>query len=369
MPRFVHITITVLIGVSGSLLTHTLRAQPPGSPVTAVEVVTETLREEVALTGTSIAHREARISPRLEGLVTRVFVDEGSWVKRGDRLVALERRLAEIEINSARARVDEARARYADAVRRRNELSELNKKKHVSVSSLDGAKADVEVAAAVLARERSELERRQELLARHTVTAPFAGMVIRKHVEEGQWAKTDTAMIELVAIDTLRIKAALPQRYYTQVGPDAKARVRFDALPGRNFAGTVFARLVAGSESTRSFPLLIDITNAEHLLAPGMSARVFVELKGNAQPAIVVPRDSVVTQVDGSRQVWRIEPSEQGLKVVAVSVRIGRAHGDRLEVLGDSLAPGDRIVFLGNERLHSGQLVSLREPPAESPDR
>jgi multidrug efflux pump subunit AcrA (membrane-fusion protein) len=78
------------------------------SPVTLAEVRAERLRPETLLTGTSIAVRRAALSPRVEGLVTALAVDEGSEVDPGDPILTLDARLAELEVMAAAARVAEA---------------------------------------------------------------------------------------------------------------------------------------------------------------------------------------------------------------------------------------------------------------------
>ena len=105
--------------------------------------------------------------------------------------------------------------------------------------------------------------------------------------------------------------------------------------------------------------MLIDIANPEHLLAPGMSARVHLEVSGGESEAVMVPRDAVVTRADGSRLVWRVQGEGDVLQVHPVPVRVGRAQRDQVEVLGDALRAGERVVLLGNERLRPGQRVRV----------
>jgi len=329
----------------------------PASPVTLAQVQRDSLSEQVSLTGTAVPWRKTLLSPRVSGLVTEVRVDEGSWIQPGDEILLLDDRLAEIDIQSAQARVTEAQARHRDAVRIRDELLRLKEGRHTPRTAIDSAIADVDSRAAALTREEVELNRARELAERHKVYAPFTGMVVAKLVEVGQWVQRDDPVIELVAVDTLRIRASLPQRHYARVAPGAPAIVRFDALPQQVFEGRVFARLALGNENTRSFPLLIDIPNREHLLAPGMSARVWVQLSDGERETLTVPRDAVVVRVDGSRVVWRVKEDDGALKAYAVTVETGRAYGDRLELLGGELRAGDRIVLLGNENLRQGQRV------------
>jgi RND family efflux transporter MFP subunit len=227
----------------------------------------------------------------------------------------------------------------------------------------------VEITAAALTREQAELARAGELRERHSVAAPFAGMVVDKQVEAGQWVKRDDTLVELVALDPVRVRAPLPQRHFTRLNEGARAWVIFDALPGQEIEGRVHARVARVSESSRSFPLLIDIPNADHRLAPGMSARIRVELDGSDDRVLTVPRDAVVAKSDGSRQVWRVRDEDGVLKALPVGVETGRANGDRIELLGEGLDAGDRVVLLGNENLRPGQAVRPRsETPAVAAD-
>jgi len=338
------------------------------SPVTLAEVKRELLRAETLLTGTSVPLRRAALSPRVEGLVMELAVDEGSVVGPGDPILTLDTRLAELDLAAASARVAEAEARQRDAVRIRDELLRLKQGRHASKADIESAIAGVEIADAALSGARAELERAQELVARHRLTAPFAGMVVAKLVEIGEWVQQDAAAVELVELDRIRVRATLPQRDYARVAPGSEARLRFDALPQRVFEGEVVARVAAGDERTRSFPVLIDLPNPERQLAPGMSARVSVELSDGTIEALTVPRDAVVARSDGTRQVWRVDDDAGGVpRAQSVRVEIGRAVGDRLEVLSGALDAGDKVVLLGNENLKPGQAVAPQEPEPAPP--
>ena len=355
------ITLRCLLGAA-AFWTGVVQAAPSDAPrpVTLAEVERETLRERASLTGTTIPWRRAELSVRVDGLVTKLFVDEGSIVAVGDPVLALDARLAEHDAATATAQVREAEARHKDAIRVRDELLRLERGLHASETETQSAIAQVEIAAAAMAGEQAALARAQELLARHRLSAPFAGMVVAKHVEVGEWAKRDQAAVELVALDKLRIRAIVPQRNYGRVAPGARASIRFDAFPERRFDGTVLARIARGDDRSRTFPLLIDLPNPDGLLAPGMSARVQVELAGARAEALTVPRDAIIAKSDGSRNVWRVKTEDGIPRAYPVWVEIGRASGDRLEIVRGDLAAGDRVVLLGNESLRPGQAVEPR---------
>ncbi|WP_162268071.1 efflux RND transporter periplasmic adaptor subunit [Thiohalocapsa sp. ML1] len=332
-------------------------------PVTLAEVQREALREQTMLSGTTVAPRRAALSPKVDGLVTELFVDEGSLVEQGDPILTLDDRLEAHTVDAAAARVQEAEANHRDAVRIRDELLRLKQGRHASETDIRSAEARVDIAAAALAAERAALASAEEIRRRHRLAAPFAGMIVAREVEVGEWAKRDEAAVELVALDRLRIRATLPQADYTRVSRGATAEVRFDALPQQTFSGKVFARVAAGDARSRTFPVLIDLPNPERRLAPGMSARVRVDLNGAEDSVLTVPRDAVVAKADGSREVWRVREEDGILKAYPVSVETGRANGDRLEILSGDLADGDRLVLLGNESLRPGQSIAPQPAP------
>ena len=336
-------------------------ADGPPSPVTLAAVISENLNEQSVLSGTTEASRRAELSPRVDGLVTELFVDEGVTVEQGEPVLQLDGRLAELEAEVAAARVQEAEARHRDAIRIRDELLSLKKGQHASETETRSAIANVEMTAAALIGEQAALARARELVDRHALAAPFAGVIVARHVEIGEWAKRDEAAVELLALDRLRVRAILPQRDYPRVAPGASATVRFDALPRRDFVGAVMARVASGDERTRGFPLLIDLPNPDGALAPGMSARVRVDLAGGQDTVLTVPRDAVVAKSDGSREVWRVQLEDGLSKAYPVAVETGRASGDRLEILSGTLDAGDQLVLLGNERLRPGQRVEASE--------
>lgn len=352
------IAITRRLLVAGCLFAAGAAAQTDAPrPVTLAEVRLDRVQESVDLSGTATAKRRVMLTPRVEGLVAEVLVDAGSWVEPGDPVLALDDRLAVIDVTVAEASLAEAEAALRDARRIRDELLRLEKGRHASATSIASSKVQVEIKQAAAARRRAELERARELRRRHRVSAPFAGMVVEKRVEVGQWVQRDDAVAELVAVDTLRVRVPLPQRFYARVAAGARVQLAFDALPGRQFPGRVSARVAAGNDSSRSFPLLIDIPNPQRLLAPGMSARIRVALDGGAGAALTVPRDALVTKADGRRQLWRIGERDGVARAYPVVVEVDRAQGDRVEVRADGLAAGDRVVLLGNETLRPGQAV------------
>ena len=246
------------------------------------------------------------------------------------------------------------------AARQRDEMVQLVAKKHIAGTDVATAEAEVAIQVAGLERLRAEHSHQQELLRRHSVNAPFAGVVSAKLVEIGQWVETSTALIELSEIDHLRVEVPVPQIHFASVRAGTPVVMQFDALPGYILDAVVTTRIPVGNSLARTFPVRIDVDNAQRLIAPGMSVRVRL-LANRSDAALVLPMDAIVRDVGGGESVWRVVVDDgvtSGMKVV---VQTGRSVNDWIEISAGALREGDRVVVHGNERLTEGQVLKIIE--------
>jgi multidrug efflux pump subunit AcrA (membrane-fusion protein) len=211
--------------------------------VTVTSARIGTLVDELALTGTLTAEQSASLSPRVSGLVASVHVDAGHHVKAGDVLVELDATMARLALAESEAAIAEGQARLAEAERLRREAQRLAKTQSVAATQLEASESAVKVSAAALARLEAQRRAQVETIARHTLIAPFDGVVTRKLTEAGEWIETGTAAIELVAIDRLRLDVQVPQERYHDIGEDTPVDVRLDALPEQTFRGRILTRV------------------------------------------------------------------------------------------------------------------------------
>ena len=331
-------------------------------PVKVMLPIVAPVYEELPLTGSVTTRRRSRLSPEVAGLVARLYVDEGDDVKQGDALLELNRDIAEIDRDSAAARVAEAQARLKEALRQKNEAAQLVEKKHIPPTRYEATLATVAVDKAALERLKKELERQQEIVLRHTISAPFDGVITQKRVEQGEWVNIDTPLLELTEIGWLRVDVPIPQFYFGDIQLGTPVRLTFDAYPERGFLARVTMKIPVSSEAARTFPVRIDLENSERLLAPGMSARVVFELGGvDAGESLLLSQDAVIRKPDGSESIWVIQPDGEGMKASQVEVRTGRSYRDTIEITAGDVQVGDRVVVRGNEILRPGQLVEIKE--------
>jgi RND family efflux transporter MFP subunit len=334
----------------------------PLAPVTVIRVQGGSADASLPLTATVTTERSAALSPRVSGLVSALHVDAGDRVSAGKVLLELDPALAQIALQRAGAALEEAQSAFAEAKRQYEEARELVDRRLVPATRLPAAEATMNVASAAVERLRSEQREQAELLRRHTVVAPFPGVISRRSAEVGEWVETGTPVLELVDTERLRVDVQVPQERYAVVHTGTRAEVRLDALSDRVLEGRVATKVPVKDPNARTFLARIEVDDAARYMTPGMSARVSFALDAGAQ-AVSVPRDAVVRQPDGTSVVWVVNGEGATLSVSPRRVEVGASLSDRIEIQR-GLEPGTVVVLRGNETLEDGQRVRVLAPNA-----
>ena len=352
--------------LAATLIVSVLFADAPmaqsAMPVSVVKAVRAVIAEEVHLTGDLRAKRISNLSSEVEGLIQSLLVDDGDVITKGQVVLVLDSELALIATSQADAAVDEAQARQTEAGRRLAELMKLEKKQHVPKTNVAAARAEIQITHSVVAQAQAIARRARAMLDRHTVRAPFGGVIATKLVEIGQWIETSDPLVALVETNWVRLQAQVPQLYFGRVEPGMRAIIHFDARPNEILDAVVSTKIAVSDGSSRTFPVLIDIANERGTLAPGMSARVTLQIgdQGN-QKTLMVPQDAIVRRADGSQSVWTIVIEDGQSKAKQRKVETGRVYRDNIKILNGMIEPGTHVIVRGNEILRPGQLVIVAE--------
>ena len=358
-PVYIKYLLLLFLGL---FLSTSVHAAENATPVSIITAKTGQIREEIPLTGTVNSIRTVQVSAKEAGYVEAMLVDEGDKVNQGDVLMKLDRQLAELEVARVQAQIVEARARQKELERQRDEAAELLKKKHVAPTTYEEAKSNVEINKAVIQRLETELRRQRVIAERHQVIAPFSGVITEKLVEVGQWVNSNTALLNLIELEPLRIEVSVPQFYFNRIDLNTPVKLQYDAIPGESFTAQVSSRIPVSDRNARTFPIFIRIANAEQKLVPGMSARVTFQLASEEhKQALLLPRDTVVLKPDGSRTVWVVSSNGTNTQVQPVRITTGKNIKQNIEVTSGDISPGDRIIVKGNELLQPGQAVNVIE--------
>jgi RND family efflux transporter MFP subunit len=334
-----------------------------------------------SVTGDLRASARSRVATQVAGQVIEMLVDVGDEVERGAVIARLDKELLEIDLTRAEA---EVRASSATADERRasirlsqfdvDRLEILAKSQGATVreledarARLDEAKARLAVAQADLAAVQADAARIRKRIADTEVRAPFAGQVIRKATEVGEWMSEGGEVVEMVSIETIDAYLDVPQQFVSALqrieisgGAEATVSIRIDAL-GAVVESTDVVVIGDGDRLARSFPVRVRIKNPDRDMKPGMSVTGSVPT-GERTSALTISKDAVIRN-DAGTIAYFDNNGAAGVRPVELVFAVGDRYVIR-EQRGWNA--GDRVVVEGNERIFPGQPLNIIDASAGS---
>lgn len=341
------------VGLAGSLVFGNIYAQD-GVPVRAILPQAQGLSEELILSGSLTAQHNANLSSRTAGLVSELLVDTGSQVSKGQPLLKLDTALAQHELAQRRAAYEAAQSLQIEQLRLVKEAEELTAQHLFPQTELAIRQAALAGAAASLQQAKANLAQQQEVLERHTLTAPFSGVIAQRHTDMGEWVALGSPVLQLVSVAPLLLDVQVPQEYFATLPNLARIDVRADMLPGITLEAQLLSTVPVGDSRARSFLARVEITDEQHTLLPGTSASAIFHFKRANNSVLIVPPDALLRHPDGSFSVFAVRDNN----AYRFNVRLGRSSEQGVEVLS-GLPTGLPVVIRGNEILRDGQAVYL----------
>ena len=337
-----------------------LVAAAPALKVLVAPVVSAPMVEKLLLSGTTTSPQSSALATRVDGYVEKLLVDVGDRVHAGDPLLEFDARIAGLELQRLTAAAEEADFLYRDAARLAKEAKKLVNNKNISQTEYETRIAQAAASKARTAQLSAQRQVQQEQLQRHTLKAPFTGVIAEKLTETGQWVRADSAAFRLAQMDPLFIEVRVPERYFGRLRVGAGVQL----VPGFQAdldISTKIERIVPVSDpDSRTFLARLKIPNPDWSLVPGMAVRAEFSLSDAQTGAVLqVPADALVRRTDGSTLVWVVRPERDASVARPIAVTVGRSANNHVEINSGQLKAGDPVVILGNESLRAGQPVTI----------
>lgn len=321
---------------------------PPPESVTSMKIKKSSWTPSINVIASLEATQGSVLKAEEKGRVVSAPIESGSEVKAGDVLVQLDISVEQAQLKSAEALADLARLTF-------NRTQQLRAGNAMAQSSLDEATAALKQAEGNVAGIRA-------VIAKKTITAPFAGRAGIRMVNVGQYVSEGAAIMPLFAYDPIYANFMVPQRHLKDLSPGQTVVLSLDTYPGAEFRGTVTAVDPQVDETSRNIKVQATFSNTEGKLRPGMFADAQV-LLANSEDFVTIPGSSVSHAPYGD-SVYIIENqkspdgSKEFLGVTQKFVKLGQRRGDQVAVL-QGLEPGQEIVTSGVFKLRPGAPVSI----------
>ena len=275
------------------------------------------------------------------GTVTRVYVQEGQFVAKGQIIADMDPTQCENTRQTAKAALDQA----LDAQERMQALHETQ-----AIPDIDWINVQTKVRQA-----QSSFDMANKAVKDCRLTAPCSGIVGSKQMESGMTALPSQPICTILDITKVKVKVSVPEKEIAQFNPSQGrgkgVTVSAEALGGKTFYSNHFVRNVQGDPLTHTYDVRFTVLNPRGELLPGMVVNVVTEAD-DTEAEVSVPVRSVQQSADGRQFVWLAKDG----KASRQPVEVGQAQGDRI-IIYSGLAEGDKVIVEGYQKVSEGSEI------------
>lgn len=343
-------------GSPGSDEANTTGASGGLAPAPLTVQVTAPVRRTVQRTGRGqgalFAKESIVLSNKQEGYVSKVQVDFGDRVAKGQLLAEMEREELELEVEVEESTLMQTEAQYVHTKAEYERAAELAKEELIPVQQLDTRRADFKVAEARVRTAEKTLALARKRLRDTRVVSPVDGFVQERFVNPGEYKQAASPLLELVVVNPLKLRAPVPERFAAVAMIGMPLRVEVEALPGESFEGRLTRMAARVDHKTRSLRIEAEIPNPDGKLRPGYFARITGVL--GEEEALFIPR-SGLSRLAGVERVFVVQDD----KVVSREVTSGMQDGGWVEIAA-GVSDDEAVAISALDRLADGMTVQPR---------
>ena len=316
------------------------------------------IQTSITATGTIEPVTSVTVGTQVSGIVSHLYVDYNSVVRKGQVIAELDRTNLISELNAAKANLSSAQSSLNYQLSNYNRYKTLYEKGLISADEFENARLQYEQAKEQVNSSKESVQRAQTNLGYATITSPIDGVVLSKAVEEGQTvaASFNTPELFTIAQDltNMRVIADIDEADIGGVKEGQRVSFTVDAFPDDSFEGAVTqVRQQATTESNVvTYEVVISAPNNDLKLKPGLTANVTIYTleKNNvlAVPAkalrfqpneAFLQKGETIDDCEGDHKLW----TKEGNVFKAHKVEIGTTNGMLTEITG-GIAAGTEVL-------------------------
>ena len=317
------------------------------------------IMNSITATGTIEPVTSVTVGTQVSGIVSKLYVDYNSVVKKGQVIAELDKTNLMSQLNSAKTQLATAQSQLNYQTTNFNRYKTLYQKGLVAADDFDSAKLSYTQAKEQVAAAKEEVQRAQTNLGYATITSPIDGIVLSKSVEEGQTVAASFSTPELFTIaqdlTNMQVVTDVDEADIGDVKEGERVSFTVDAYPDDTFEGTVkqVRQEATTTNNVVTYEVVISAPNADLKLKPGLTANVTIytaERKGvlsvQSKALRFTPQKETVGKMkivdqtgNAKNKVWTIE----GNSIVAHKVNIGMTDGTNTQIL-NGISAGVKVV-------------------------
>lgn len=343
------------------------------------------IMNSITATGTIEPVTSVTVGTQVSGIVSKLFVDYNSVVKKGQVIAELDKTNLMSQLNTAKTQLATAQSQLNYQTANYKRYKTLFEKGLVAADDFDNAKLSYTQAKEQVVSAKEEVQRAQTNLGYATITSPIDGVVLSKSVEEGQTVAASFSTPELFTIaqdlTNMQVVADVDEADIGDVKEGERVTFTVDAYPDDTFEGEVkqVRQEATTTNNVVTYEVVISAPNADLKLKPGLTANVTIytaERKGVLSVPSkalrftpqkeTVGKMKIVDVANAKNKVWTLE----GNSIVAHKVNIGMTDGTNTQIVG-GIAEGTKVItglnVMGGEEKMPMEAQGEKSPFAPGP--
>lgn len=345
----------IVIAIAAWLLSGIKKERPVTFDTDSVKL--SNIQNSITATGTIEPVTSVTVGTQVSGIVSKLYVDYNSVVKKGQIIAELDKTNLISELNTAKANLSSAQSTLAYETSNYKRYKTLYDKGLVSADDYENAELSYLKAKETVASSRETVQKAQTNLGYATITSPIDGIVLSKAVEEGQTVAASFSTPELFTIaqdlTDMRVVADVDEADIGDVKEGERVTFTVDAFPNDTFEGTVtqVRQEATTTNNVVTYEVVISAPNADLKLKPGLTANVTI-YTAEKQNVLCVPSKALrftptpeavgkykIADNNGKNKVWTFD----GKAFTAHTVQIGMSDGINTEIIS-GVSKGTVIV-------------------------
>ncbi len=390
---FAFVTVACLTVLTSCGHETNAASEQPAVPVQVRTPAVVERPESVSASGSVEGSETADVAFLVGGRVSRVLVEEGQHVTKGQLLAEIEPTDYQNAFNAAAAQKAAAQAveQRADAGLRKQELEQAridferaedeykrmrflverkslppndfqkyeaayNNARERYDQAREGTRKEDRAAATAQAQAAdAQATEENKRLSDTRLLAPISGNIAMRRVDPGQTVAAGIPVFTIVELNPVKVRVGVPEAEIGKVHRGANAEVSVPSLGGRCFAGKVAIIGVAAEPASRTYTVKILVPNPGPVLLAGMvaEARIFGPARIHA---LTIPAEAVVPDPQGAPIVYAYSPDRK--RVYGRRVEVGPPVGNEVEIRS-GLRGDEQVVVVGQQKVREGSLVEI----------
>jgi len=326
-------------------------AQPPAARVVVAKVFEKDLAKTTPILGVVDFDQRSGISPEISGLIATEKPGEGNVVKKGAVITNLNTDFLRKDIKILEGQIQQIGIKIANTKKNLKRYATLFEGEATSekvYEDLGDNLKELQIQQQIL---RLQLEKKQLEIDKSTIRAPFNGLVLEKHKNQGEWVSPGTAICTLASIENVYVRVAVSEGLIQFIQPNEALTLTIKALQ-KEFQGTIEALIPVADLKSKTFAIKVAVPYTKGMIQ-NMSVTVNVPA-GRKETLKMIKRDALI-RFQGKDFIYTVKEG----KAAILPVQIAAVDGEYIGVNVPFIVPGMPVIVDGNDRLRPDQPVEI----------